>query len=62
MFIPTWLFSILFWVILGIIAGIAGIKIGKPKSDFDFFSPLFGAAIVIMYIIFLIGYLIGKFI
>lgn len=55
MYVPTWVFwagGILFW--LGLTA-----YAGRNRGDYDFVSPLLGAAVFFIGLAFVIGYLIG---
>ena len=58
MFIPVWIF----WILFGIIIIITGYKIGKQRGSYDFISPIFGIGIILIGIFFTIGFLLGKII
>lgn len=57
MFIPTWVF----WVLYVIIVIVTSSMVGTPKGDYDMVSPLLGGAILICGLVFMLAYFLGKY-
>ena len=57
MFIPTWVFWVLYVIVIVVISS----RIGRPKGNYDMFSPLLGGAILICGLVFMLAFFIGKY-
>lgn len=55
MMIPTWGL----WLAAFVLVAFVSIKIGKPTGQWDFFSPLIGLGIFLIFIAFFLGWILG---